>query len=67
MDEPKRTSDGQVIQDQLIPNEQVVTSDPGNKLGVQFIDGKSGSVNTLQMVQTDFTEVKHGGSIDGKA
>lgn len=58
----KRTTDGQVVQDQLIPNPQAKNLlDGGDTFALKFVSGKEGTVDKKEIVQTDVTKYTTGG------
>lgn len=63
-DKTKTTPGGQVMQENVEPQDQDMnpagTGQGAGKLGMQFVDGKSGSVTKLDNVQTDHTD-EHSG------
>lgn len=64
MDKKKTTPGGQVMQDNIEPQDQDMnpagTGQGAGKLGMETIDGKAGSVTKLDMVQTDATDIHSG-------
>jgi hypothetical protein len=63
MDIPKRTPQGQVVQENspvLGSDSAPVNEEVGNALRMQIVDGKDGSITKIALPQTDYTDAHAG-------